>query len=119
MLTALFARGNPGPANLPGGAGNDPGFWIWRSPFWALLTFDAASGSWSYAFIGGAIVAGLWVNPMRVRLTAEWLVPLTVIRGAPRRLVFPARALTRAGDDIPAGAALARRPPGAMSDRGS
>jgi len=117
LLTALFARGKFSHAILPAVLAMIPAFWM-AFAISALLTFNESfRGSWSYAFIGGAIVAGLWVNQMRLRLTAKWLVPLTVIPALIAGWVFPGTQRSPEPATTPTGAAFGAPPPGPSDQR--
>src|SRR6476646_8206659 len=117
LLTALFARGKFSHAILPAVLAMIPAFWM-AFAISALLTFhDSFRGSWSYAFIGGAIVAGLWVNQMRLRLTAKWLVPLTVIPALIAGWAFPGTQRSPEPATTPTGAAFGAAPPGPSDQR--
>ena len=116
LLTALFARGKFSHAILPAVLAIIPAFWM-AFAISALLTFnDSFRGSWSCAFIGGAIVAALWVSQMRVRHRDVAGAAHGHPRAA-RRLVVPRHAaLTRAGDD-PDGRGVRRAAAGPSNQR--
>jgi len=112
LLTALFARGKFSHAILPAVLAMIPAFWL-AFGISARLTFDDSfRSSWSYAFIGGAIVGGLWVNQMRLRLTVKWLVPLTVLVALFGGWSFPGTQRAPEPATNPTGASFGAAPSG-------
>jgi hypothetical protein len=117
LVTALFARGKFSHAILPAVLAMIPAFWMTFGISSRLTFDDSFRGPWSYAFIGGAIVAALWVSQMRVRLTVKWLVPLTVIPALFAGWSFPGTQRAAEPATTPTGAAFAAAPAGPSDQR--
>ena len=117
LLVALLARGKVGPAILPAVLAAIPTFWM-AFAISSRLTFDASfESAWHLPFVAAFIVAVLWINNVRTRVTAWWLVPLLVIPAAIAGWALPGTQRAPEPSTTPAGAALAAAPSGLPDTR--
>jgi hypothetical protein len=108
--TALLARGRLSEALLPPVLAAILVFWM-AFGIAARLTFvDSFQSLWNLPFIGGAVLAALWVRQFRRQLRPVWLVPLMVIPAALLGWALPGWQRAPDATTAPAGAALEPAP---------
>ncbi|MDB4964909.1 MAG: hypothetical protein JWN44_598 [Myxococcales bacterium] len=112
MLTALLARGRFGEALLPPTLAAIPIFWMTFGVSSRIVFEESFRSSWQTAFIGGAILAGLWVNRFRWRVPAVWLVPLIVLPAAIAGWTLPGSQRSADPATVAAGAPFGAAPAG-------
>jgi hypothetical protein len=79
LATALVSRGKLNHAILPPALAAIPLFWM-AFAVSSRLTFQLSfESAWHLPFVAAFAVAVLWINKMRLRVTAWWLVPLIAI----------------------------------------
>ena len=104
--TALLARGRLSEAMLPPVLAAIPLFWM-AFGISARITFvDSFESLWKLPFIGGAVLAGLWVRQFRAVLRPWWLVPLLAIPAALSGWAMPDWQRAPSPSTTPTGAAL-------------
>jgi hypothetical protein len=112
LLTALVARGRLGRALLPAVLAAIPVFWMAFGISSRIVFFASFQSLWNLPFIGGAVLAGLWVQQFRLRLTAKWLVPLFVVPAALAGWALPGSQQAPDPTTAPNGAAIVAAPAG-------
>jgi hypothetical protein len=117
LATALLARGRLSAAILPPVLAAIPIFWM-AFGISARLTFvDSFESLWKLAFIGGAVLAGIWVQQFRGQLRPVWLVPLLTIPAALSGWLLPDWQRAPEPTTAPAGAALGDVPTGMIDHK--
>ena len=110
LLTALVARGKVGPALLPPVLAAIPLFWM-AFAISARLTFDVSfESAWHLPFVAAFVMAVLWINRMRTRLVAKWLLPIIVIPAALAGWALPGTQRAPEPATTPTGTALPSAP---------
>ena len=111
LLTALVARGKVGPALLPPVLAAIPLFWM-AFAISSRLTFDVSfESAWHLPFVAAFVVAVLWINNMRTRVIAKWLLPIILIPAALIGWALPGTQRAPEPSTTPTGAALPSAPP--------
>jgi hypothetical protein len=106
LATALLLRGKASEALLPPVLAAIIVFWM-ACGIASRITFTASCESlWKLPFIGGAVLAALWVQKFRHHLRPLWLVPLFVLPAALAGWDFPDWQRAPDPTTSPAGAAL-------------
>ena len=110
LLLALFARGRFSEAILPPILAMIPVFWM-AFGISSRITFPESFASlWNLGFIGGAVLAGLWVRQFRFQVRPLWLTPALAVVAACAGWAAPGTQQAPEPATAPAGAALDAAP---------